>query len=405
MNRFPFRSLAMVASLSMFVAACPPPVPAADGGNEAGADVVVDSPDPPYNSLLFGRCRNDGDCTTGFTCKTEAGSGWSGGFCTRTCSRSSDCEANAAPGTVGICAMHDGEQICLRECLNGFDCGREGYTCLQLDPNDTSEMPARVCRPSCTESSCTFGSRCNAWTGRCQAESAPLPPPGQDVGESCMQNGATNNCRSGDCVPAQNTRGVYTGWNNGYCTSACTLPSGWNNSTLWPDTTFPRGNCPTGSICFPDGDPGIAERDPGTCYHECRSDSDCRASEGYTCRRTFTRGNNRPFTWQNGICVPGACDPAPGAPDTCPSGYYCESQVRVQGTQRVTVGVCRPGSRPEPTVEPGPEPTVEAGTPADAANEAGSDSGPDSSSDSSSDSGADAGADASADADPMDAMG
>lgn len=216
------------------------------------------------------------------------------------------------------------------------------------------------------------GTVCNLWTGKCQPRSAPLPPAGQDIGESCMTTGMTNNCRSGQCVPAQGTTGIHTGWNNGYCTSACTLPSGWNNSSLWPENTFPRGNCPMGSICFPEGDPGIAEQDPGTCYHECRTDTDCRGMEGYACRKTFNRGNGRPFTWQNGICLPRSCDPAMGAVDTCPANYYCEPQIRVQGTMRVTVGVCRPGVRPgpepgpEPTVEPSPEPTVEAGVAADA---------------------------------------
>lgn len=384
MNRFTLPFGLIAASISVFAVACTtPPPPSPDASDDAAAaDVVVDTPDPPYNSPLFGRCRSNDDCQAGSTCQTESGSGWSNGFCTRTCTTSQDCESGASAGTFGFCGQHNGQQICLRECLNGFDCGRVGYTCLQYDPADTREMALRVCRPSCTDESCVQGTRCNPWTGNCQPTSATFPPAGQDVGESCTQTGAMNNCRSGDCVAAQNSRGVYTGWNNGYCSSACTLPYGWNNSTLWPETTFPRGNCPMGSICFPDGDPGIAERDPGTCFHECRTDSDCRASEGYACRRTFTRGNNRPFTWQNGICVPRACDPAPGAMDTCPSNYYCEPQRRVQGGTTTTVGVCRPGPRPvdpgpEPTPEPSPEPTVEAGAPVDAASEAGFDAGPD----------------------------
>ncbi len=384
MNRFTLPFGLIAASISVFAVACTtPPPPSPDASDDAAAaDVVVDTPDPPYNSPLFGRCRSNDDCQAGSTCQTEAGSGWSNGFCTRTCTTSQDCEAGASAGTFGFCGQHNGQQICLRECLNGFDCGRVGYTCLQYDPADTREMALRVCRPSCTDTSCVQGTRCNPWTGNCQPTSATFPPAGQDIGESCTQTGAMNNCRSGDCVPAQNSRGVYTGWNNGYCSSACTLPFGWNSSTLWPETTFPRGNCPMGSICFPDGDPGIAERDPGTCFHECRSDADCRANEGYTCRRTFTRGNNRPFTWQNGVCWPRSCDPAPGAMDTCPANFYCEAQRRVQGGTTTTVGVCRPGPRPvdpgpEPTPEPSPEPTVEAGVPADAASEAGFDAGPD----------------------------
>ena len=225
--------------------------------------------------------------------------------------------------------------------------------------------PLRLCRPSCTATSCRYGNVCNFWTGKCQAPSAPLPPPGQDIGQSCMNMGMTSNCRSGECVAATTSSGVHTGWNAGYCTGSCTLTAGWSSAQLWGGTEFPRANCPMGAICFPDGTPGIAERDPGTCFKECRSDSDCRQSEGYACRRTFNRGA-RPFTWTNGICLPRSCDPAPTAMDVCPSGFYCEGQRRSQGGMTVTVGVCRPGTRPvepgpEPTVEPGPEPTIEPG--------------------------------------------
>lgn len=387
MNRFMLRAALLAASsvaLSGVLAGCSPPVMPQDSGSvDSGVDVVIDTPDPPYNSLLFGRCRSNADCAMGLTCKTEDGAGWSGGVCTKTCTASFDCLDESRPEVVGFCGTHDGERICLRECLNGFDCGREGYTCLQNNPADTSMMPLRVCRPSCTETSCRYGNVCNPWTGRCQAPSAPLPPTGQDIGQSCMQMGTTNNCRSGDCVAAQDSRGNYTGWNSGYCTGSCTLTAGWSSALLWGTTEFPRANCPMGSICFPDGDPGIAERDPGTCYKECRSDADCRQSEGYACRRTFNRGT-RPFTWNNGICLPRSCDPAPTAMDTCPSGFYCEAQRRSQGGMTVTVGVCRPGMRPvepgpEPTVEPGPEPTVEPGP--EPTMEAGTDSAADATSD------------------------
>ncbi|MDP3275197.1 MAG: hypothetical protein Q8Q09_08385 [Deltaproteobacteria bacterium] len=366
------------ALLLTAASACSPPVtpPGDVTPSEASADAMPDIVEGPYNSPLFGRCRSDTDCAFGATCKTESANGWSNGVCTRTCTTSSDCEEGVAAGNVGFCGNHNGERICLRECLNGFDCGRPGFNCAQNDPRDTSMMPLRVCRPSCTETSCVQGNVCNTWTGNCVPAGSPTLTTGQDIGQSCMATGMTNNCRSGSCIAAQNSAGVHTGWNSGYCSSSCTLTAGWNSSTLWPENTFPRANCPANSICFPDGDPGIAERDPGTCFRECRSDMDCRGMEGYACRRTFNRGNNRPFTWQNGICVPAGCNPAPGMPDTCPNNFYCEAQVRVSGGMRTTVGVCRPGMRPgpEPTVEPGPEPTLEAGVP-DASNDVTTDIG------------------------------
>jgi hypothetical protein len=368
MDRFNVRAVLLASFALASAVACTTPPPAGDAAPADGPTPDATAPDVadrPYNSPLFGRCRTSADCAFGATCKTEGEAGWSNGFCTRECSSASDCVDGVASGTSGYCGTQDGQRICMRECLNGFDCGRPGFTCLQIDPNDRSMTPRRSCRPSCSETSCVQGNRCNPWTGKCQPQSAPFPPAGQDVGQSCMQMGTMNNCRSGECVPAQTTTGTYTGWNNGYCTSNCTLPAGWNNSTLWPENTFPQSNCPMGSVCFPDGDPGIAEQDPGTCYRGCTTDNDCRAMEGFYCRKTFNRGNGRPFTWQNGICLPRPCDPAPTAMNTCPANYYCEGQVRVQGTMRVTVGVCRPGMRP------GPEPTVEAGVPSDAATDSG----------------------------------
>ncbi len=336
--------------------ACSPPVPAGDvvtGDAVVLTDTPTATPDvrTPLNSPLLGRCRDDSDCSSG-TCETEAASGWSGGMCSHTCMRDDECSDGLAEGVSARCMPAGARRICMRACLNGYDCGREGYTCLLVNPaGPAMREPPRFCRQSCTETSCVWGTRCNPWSGACEAMSVPTPPMGQDVGEPCVVMGTMNNCRSGQCVPAQNSRGQYTGWNNGYCTSSCTLPVGWNNSNLWPMSTFPRANCPERAICFPDFEPGIGERDPGTCYHECRSDADCRVADGYACRKSFMLATGA-RNWQNGFCLLRGCTPGMDASCGAP-GLICEAQQRVQNGQTVTVGVCRPPG--PPVTDPGPE--------------------------------------------------
>lgn len=341
------------ALTTLFLVACSnPPVPDGGSNTDASTDVPSAIPDAPtpLHSALLGRCRDNSDCDFG-TCEQEAATGWSGGMCTKTCTSDGDCNDGLPDGQGARCMPAGNRRICMRACLNGYDCGRPGFTCALVNPAAPAAMnPPRFCRQSCTETSCVYGTRCNLWTGACEAMSVPTPPMGQDIGEPCVVMGTMNNCRSGQCVPSQNAQGLYTGWNRGYCTSSCTLSLGWNPSNLWPMSTFPRENCPANALCFPDFEPGIGERDPGTCYHECRSDTDCRVADGFACRKSFMLSTGV-RNWQNGFCLPRSC--TPGMDASCGSpGLVCEARQVIQNGQRVTVGVCRP---PAAVVEPGPE--------------------------------------------------
>jgi hypothetical protein len=153
--------------------------------------------------------------------------------------------------------------------------------------------------------------------------------------------------------------GTFSGWNNGSCSSSCVLPFGWNSGSLWPTEVFPQGNCPPSNICFPTA--YLAAGDPGICLHECRTNADCRVSEGYGCKKTFNRGRT-PHTWMNGYCAPIDCLVAGMA---CPSGYMCETQHHLVGGVSTAFGVCRPEIPDAGTPDAG-EPDVgtpDAGTP------------------------------------------
>jgi hypothetical protein len=328
------RHLLSASVVALGFVACSPTM-VADSGTpdvqtvEDVVDVPVDMGPPPPPPMLTGPCMADTDCPEGDTCLLNT-DGWPGGTCTRTCGRDIDCDTGisfiaavcrAIPGSGSV------DRTCLRQCLNGFDCGRPGYTCIR--PSDTAT--SGVCVPSCTADSCGTGARCNDWTGQCQAESEPYPPTGQENGQPCTGTATANDCRSHACVPSANA-GTPSGWNGGYCYSSCAIPTGWNSTSLYAGNEFPQSNCPSGSICFPNsGD--YAEQGPGDCYKECRADTDCRQAEGYFCRRTFNlirlhpdhTTYAEPHTWDNGFCAPVDCLNDTMHP--CPTGYTCATRT------------------------------------------------------------------------------
>lgn len=378
-------------ALTFTVGACSPANPSTDAGDaaagpEAEAAVVMEAgpeaaaPDAGPDaqpSHLFGRCTQDSDCAgTGAICLTDA-MGYPGGWCSRPCDPASSAPCpNDVPGINPVCLPMGmgGANVCVRSCMNGFDCGRNtingtdvtlgGYTCVTVATNTS------VCQPSCSDATCGNGTRCNHYSGRCQPMSTPYPPTGSDVGGTCTRTGTMSECRSQQCILEISATGsrLPTGYNSGYCIGGCTLPAGYNPSNLFPGTVLPQGNCPMGGLCFPSNN--LAAGDPGTCLAECHADTDCRSNEGYFCQRSFTLGASsaqHTYTFTNGFCRPRDCNQMG---QTCPMGYSCMLQRRTSGSSTTTVGVCRPNG-PEPTVEPGPEAGVEPSMEAGAA-EAGS---------------------------------
>jgi hypothetical protein len=358
-----------------------------DGNTQdVGTDVPRDTGRPitPYS---FGPCPTASglSCPAGTMCLDAATSGYAGGICTHTCTADTDCRGVGGGTRPGLCATIGTAQYCVRDCTDrtmatpqpgiGETCERDDAICRNVVRSGTYRGE---CTPSCGVMggpACDTGTRCNAWTGRCEPMSAPNPPPGAENGDACMRDG---DCRSGNrCIPefltgtpqhlcaTGNTRtcntdtecggaagscinryftfgtpGLPTGWVGGFCMSSCSLPVGFNSSTFWSMARLPQSNCPTASICVPYL--GQAARDEGLCRFECTADTNCRP--GYVCNRQFgTSTGTR--TFPNGYCAPMNCLQTGR---TCPAGYACERRAVATNTSNPPnfTGVCVPSQPP-----------------------------------------------------------
>ena len=98
-------------------------------------------------------CNSDADCF-GAHCITDA-EGWSGGYCTISCSTSADCGD-------GVCAGSSTSGICLAVCRTNSDC-RSGYRC---QPGTT--VPG-FCVPRCSYNAAVLCGeyRCDTTTDQC----------------------------------------------------------------------------------------------------------------------------------------------------------------------------------------------------------------------------------------------
>ncbi len=328
--------------------AAPPVTDAGGAVDTPAADTgPVDAGRPPRTAQpLYSACAATSECETGLTCLTEAESGLPGGVCNRTCTTADDCVL-FLPGTPpidGVClaANAQGQRYCARICANGVDCEREGYSCLTQNPGRLNEV--RICIGVCTDRSCENGTTCDRHSGRCIP--AGTMPPGRGVGETCLRtldpmSTPSTRCRSDLCqaevVPDSQGRPVYTGYNGGQCIARCILPQGYNPSTLWDEPTLPQSNCPDGSICFVNG--SLARGDLGICLDACTTNSDCRADQGYFCRKSVRLSATNTRRFDNGWCTPVNCL------DTmtpCPSAFRCETRAASGGM----TGVCVPRAMP-----------------------------------------------------------
>lgn len=288
---------------------------ACDGGSpplDAGAQSDAGAPLPA--SELFGPCQQDGQCPgEGAVCR-RASEGWPGGYCTVPCEDRTPCDYR---GVYHHCATRSGETqaYCERRCLNGIDCGREGYSC-------EGELPPSggVCIAVCSsDAQCGAGTTCNRFSGQC----VTTPPVGAVTGEGCAR---AEDCQSGRCVGELDAAGVPSGWVGGYCVGNCVLPPGYNTSEFFSGSELPSGSCAGDAVCLPNE--SYARGDLGTCYDQCRSADDCRA--GYTCLQRIQLSQDRASFYENGLCVPADCARTP-----CPSGYECVTVSGANGPQNV----------------------------------------------------------------------
>lgn len=321
----------------------------ADGGRDAAPDAR-----PPLKtpSQLYGPCNADAECVEGFTCRTEADTGAPGGECNHECRTDDDCVLFPADGSNpvdGYCAAAAGSapRRCLRVCLNGIDCERDGYTCRVFNANQVNEVQA--CVAICTDDSCVNGTVCDSESGRCRTPG--FRPVGRTVGQTCAPamrgtEPATPpemQCRSENCnadwLPDSRGNRFYTGWNGGYCLGRCILPQGYNSSTFWNMTTLPQANCPSGSICYPNG--SLSRGDQGVCLKECHNNGECRGMDGYICQQSVSLSATNIRRYMNGYCIPQNCA---NAATPCPTGLMCRRTTRSDGS---VTGACVP---PTPTM-------------------------------------------------------
>ena len=127
------------------------------------------------------------------------------------------------------------------------------------------------------------------------------PGLGAENGEACT---VADDCRWAEaasehvpaCLPGDRP-GDWpnpAGWTGGYCASACARPP-----AIETGVALEQRECPSGSLCTPmSAEPGDAY-DFGICLRACETDADCRADEGYFCRRDWGLSVETP----NGVCM------------------------------------------------------------------------------------------------------
>ncbi|MGE0784254.1 MAG: hypothetical protein AB7S26_01100 [Sandaracinaceae bacterium] len=269
------------------------------GGSDAGAGLEM--------STLFGECVDDSQCPgADAVCRTSA-EGFPGGYCTVPCEDRTLCD----DGFVYNHCLARGEDpatFCELRCLNGLDCGRDGWSC-----STTFADGSGACIPVCSsDEQCGDGAMCNIYTGTCTTDA--IPTTGSVTGEAC-DNG--DQCKSGACIAEVDRNGVPTGWVGGYCTGNCILPAGYNSNSFFDGPELPNGGCPGDALCIPQTFAHSSQRDLGTCYDACTESGTCRG--GYTCLTSFQTSGGA-ATYPTGICVPGDCTMA-----GCPTGYECQT--------------------------------------------------------------------------------
>ena len=258
-------------------------------------------------SKKYGPCERDSQCPgVGARCR-QPSEGWPNGYCTLPC-----VEPDEEPCLDDELFYHNclpdgtGAAWCERRCLNGIDCGRNGYTCVGQFPPAGAGMCIGVCL---SDDDCSRGEVCSAESGRCVTS---LPTTGGGIGAPCAANA---DCRSNECITEINAGGYPSGFPGGYCVTRCILPAGYNGNTYFSGPALPQGGCVGGAICIPSR--SFAEGDPGICVDECDVPSDCPLSD---CVKDFPLASGDTATFTNGVCLPIDC-----AVDECPAGTTCRT--------------------------------------------------------------------------------
>ncbi|MET0413834.1 MAG: hypothetical protein ABW217_21170 [Polyangiaceae bacterium] len=266
-------------------------------------DLPLNTPGQPLqgSASIGASCGSDDDCARGLICfdlsDGLALGGPAGGYCTRPCAVTAECEQFAA---ASLCGTLAGQPLCLRLCEAGaleadeVKClGREDLTCTSLSAlgsQPPSDRPALgICTPRCQSDESCDGQRCDLASGFCSAIPATERLP---IGAACT-GGAQ--CQGGICFgPSPDAERV--------CTAFCTLGT--------PGCGFDGNESTIEAGCVLAQVPGESDGDRGLCLELCDTAADCQQADA-TCL------TSQPQDGRAGVCVKqvGAGEPPPPPPD------------------------------------------------------------------------------------------
>jgi hypothetical protein len=339
------------------IAACTPTEAATDGGRI----VMMDAPlscHAPGSVPDGGRCRCVSDCADGVPCVNEAGSGFAGGICARSCA------TEACP--AGYTCTGAMSRYCALNCASTADCG-----------------PARVCadglcKPWCTEDAECDSGNCNEYSGYC-LDAGETPAGTAGLWDPCLRDedcisdlcsNAYHICISACSISEQSCPegGVCSGSSSdpsadwGQCLVACgtdgscptdsecldrEVPPGSRACTFPATCTTGDGSLADGASCTCNGDCAsgscYTEEDYGApggfCYHACTSDGDCTGGarcSGEFCTPGCTAGGGE---CRVGWVCDGVCRPLCQADSDCSTYDTCDLYTGLCGLTTTGAGV------------------------------------------------------------------
>lgn len=265
-------------------------------------DLPLNTPGRPLqgSASIGASCAADDDCARGLICfdVTDglAIGGPAGGYCTRPCAATAECERLEA---ASLCGALAGQPLCIRLCEAGpleadeVKClGREDLTCSSLTALGTQPPSDRpnlgLCTPRCQSDENCDGMRCDLASGFCSVFPATQRFP---IGAACT---AATECQGGICfAPFPGTERV--------CTAFCTLGA--------PGCGFDGNESTIEAGCVLAQVPGESDGDRGLCLELCDTAADCQQADA-TCVGPGQNG-------RAGACVKqvGAGEPEPPQPE------------------------------------------------------------------------------------------
>lgn len=277
-------------------------------------------------------CTVNSQCLSG-SCRIA---GFPGGYCTRSCTTSSDCPGGArcgadpgdSTGQSRLCLASCAPSGSAATCRNGYVCDQRnvsgGGGCQPACISPATCGAASQCDPRgfccgadgyacCNGTTCDPGLACGS-DGYCQG-----PATNQPVGAACTGD---SNCSSGSCVLEDpgGSAGCTTGpcFPGGYCSADCasaSCPSGSSCSIYLSSWCFQNcaqpgtaNGCRAGYVCDKNWIEGVSQ---AVCVDACNSNADCNSpslncSGGFCCGKVGYR----------------CCG---GVGGTCPNGGACGS--------------------------------------------------------------------------------